>query len=273
MAALAVVVAACGDTTGSDTGRIALRFGTVPLSGASTSIDGAALSVAADELTITGSNGTLEIEDIQLIVSEVELKRLDDAECEGDDDDRQGVQQDVRLDERRGDDDEDEEECEEFEGGPFLVDLPLGGGEVTVLEEEIPAGTFTAIEFEIEDFEMEDDDDDGEGRRANQLLAQLRTLYPNVPPGANMVVKGTFTPTTGPARPFIVYFNADVEIKERFPEPLLVDEGGGITVRIDPSKWFLSGTQVRDLSRLDGQLVEFELEMKRGFIKIECEKD
>ncbi len=261
-AALAAVVAGCSDATGSNSRGVAIRFGTEPAAAARSVATDAALAVAlADEVLATGTNGTLKIEDIQFIVSEVELKRAENSTCVRDDEDRSG----------RNDDDDDE--CKKFEGGPFLVDLPLGGGVVTVLQAEVPPGTFRAIEFEIEDFEMEDDDDQAEQRRASELFTQLKTTYPNLPAGANMVVKGIFTPTTGAARPFIVYFNADIEIRQRFEEPLVVEEGGGVTVRIDPTKWFTLGNRVRDLSALDGKLVEFEFEMRQGFIKVECDRD
>ena len=128
------------------------------------------------------------------------------------------------------------------------------------------------MEFEIDDFDAKHHDDDGERQRASELLTKLRVLYPNAPADANMVVKGTFTPTNGTAKPFIVYFNADIEIKRRFEEPLVVEEDGGITVRIDPSKWFSNGNRVRDLSALNGQLVEFEVEMNQGFIKVDCDR-
>jgi hypothetical protein len=261
------IVAACGDATGSGSGRVAIRFGTEPSAGSRTVVDGsnAALSVAAaDEVTATGTNGTLKIEDIQLIVSEVTLKRAENDDC----------RHDVKGEEARHEGEkrrEENAECKKFEGGPFLVDLPLGGGVVTVLQADVPAGTFRAIKFEIEDFEMDNDDDDAEQHRASALFTQLKAAYPNLPAGANMVVKGVFTPTTGAPRPFIVYFNADIEIKQRFEEPLVVAEGGGVTVRIDPTKWFVNGNRVRDLSALDGKLVEFEFEMRQGFIRVECD--
>ena len=262
LSAVVVAAAACGDTTGSNSGRVALRFGTVaPASSANVQAGDVAQALqVADEIVTVGTNGTLRIDDIQFIVSEVELKRAENDICRNDDDDDDGD---------RGHDDDD---CAKFEGGPFLVDLPLGGGVVTVLNAEIPPGTFRAVEFEIDDFEMDDDDEDNERRRASELLAQLRLVYPETPARANMVVKGVFTPTTGAPRPFIVYFNADVEIKQRFEEPLIVEEGGGITVRIDPAKWFEIGTRVRDLSALNGQLVNFDIEIKNGFVRVDCDR-
>lgn len=264
--AVAAVLAGCSDATGSSAGRVAIRFGTEP--GASRSIGSdanAAMAVAlADEVLATGTNGTLKIEDIQFIVSEVTLKRAENAAC------RHEEKRENKGEGKREND--ANEDCKKFEGGPFLVDLPLGGGVVTVLQADVPPGTFRAVEFEIDDFEMDNDDDNRERVRASELFAQLRALYPNVPAPANMVVKGVFTPTAGTPRPFIVYFNADIEIKQRFEEPLVVAEGGGITVRIDPTKWFIRGNQVRDLSALDGKLVEFELEMKQGFVRIECNR-
>jgi hypothetical protein len=266
--ALVAFVAGCSDATGSSAGRVAIRFGTEP-AGAARSIGSdanAAMAVAlADEVVATGTNGTLKIEDIQFIVSEVTLKRAENAACRHEA--KQGGKNDGKHENDANDD------CKKFEGGPFLVDLPLGGGVVTVLQADVPPGTFRAVEFEIDDFEMDDDDDNAEHVRSSELFAQLRALYPNVPARANMVVKGVFTPTAGAARPFIVYFNADIEIKQRFEEPLVVEEGGGVTVRIDPTKWFIRGNQVRDLSALDGKLVEFEFEMRQGFIKAECDHD
>ena len=263
------LIAACGDATGSGSGRVAIRFGTEPSAGSRAVVDGsnAALSVAAaDEVTAAGTNGALKIEDIQLIVSEVTLKRADNDEC----------RHEVKREEARHEGEKRHEEnaaCKKFEGGPFLVDLPLGGGVVTVLVGDVPSGTFRAVEFEIDDFEADDDDDAAERQHASALLTQLRVLYPNAPARANMIVKGTFTPTNGTPKPFIVYFNADIEIKQRFETPLKVENGAGITVRIDPTKWFIRGNQVRDLSALDGKLVEFEFEMRQGFIKVECDHD
>jgi hypothetical protein len=257
--ALFVFAAACGDATGSSNGRVVVRFGT-EASSARSNVSGtdAAFSIAAaDELVVTGTNGTLKIEDIQLMVSEVKLKRAENSVCRHENKDEG----------HRAND-----ECRKFEGGPFLIDLPLGGGIVTVLEAEVPEGTFRAVEFEIDDFEMDDDDEDNERQRASELFAQLRVLYPNAPARANMVVKGTFTPSNGNARPFIVYFDADLELRFRFEEPLVVEEGGGITVRVNPARWFEIGNRVRDLSALNGQLVEFELEMRNGFIRVDCDR-
>ena len=123
------VIAACGDATGSGNGRVAIRFGTEPSAGSRSVVDGsaAALSVAvADEVVATGTNGTLKIEDVVFIVSEVTLKRAENAEC----------RHDVKREEHRDGDKskegekrrEENVECKKFEGGPFLVDLPLGGG-------------------------------------------------------------------------------------------------------------------------------------------------
>jgi hypothetical protein len=63
---------------------------------------------------------------IRLIVSEIELERAEGA-CVGEDDD----------------------DCEEFEGGPFLVNLLDGTGD-EVVNAIIPAGSYTEFEFEVE---------------------------------------------------------------------------------------------------------------------------
>ena len=121
--ALALLVAACSDSTGAGNGNVAIRF--VTSAGARQAISaGPSYNHAgtSDVLTLTGTNGTLQLQDVRLIVSKLELERADGscASAGGED---------------------DEGECEEFEGGPFLVDLPLSGGSVTVSTEQVAAGT------------------------------------------------------------------------------------------------------------------------------------
>ena len=209
------------------------------------------------ELTLTGTNGTLVIEDVRMIVAEVELEGPE--ACVGTDDD---------------DDDPGLEECE-FESGPFLLDLPLGTGNVVVATANVPAGTYTELEFEVEDLDEDEDEDFGGALTA--IRQQMRTAYPLFPDEASIVVRGTFTPTGGSVRPFTVYLDAEVEVERTLVPPLLVADGTSattITVMMNPEVWFTAtGGAVTDLSAFDGERLEFEAEFEDGVIEVEWGED
>lgn len=243
--ALLPLALGCSDTTGSEgAAAVAVRFQAAApgasASAASMSRTTVAGTVAEGPITLAGSNGVLVIEDIRLVVSEIELERLE-GECLGDEDDA----------------------CEEFEGGPFLVRL-LDGSADDVVRALIPAGSYTELEFEVEDLDL-DDGDTGEQEQARRsILAELRGTYPEFPAEASMVVRGTFD-----GAPFIVYFRAEIEVEREFDTPLRVPEDRIVLVTLSPEVWFRNGDQVLDLLALDGQIVEFEAEMENGIIEVE----
>ena len=251
LAALIPFLGACEDTTGPEGGeRVAVRFNAVTSTGATASqspSSGASFDhvPATGAITLTGTNGTLVIQDIRLIVAEIELERAEGACLTG----------------GNG--------CEEFEGGPFLVNL-LDGTAAEVVSAEIPAGTYTEFEFEVEDLDTDDDEDSAKRQRMQAILMQMRQAYPGFPGNASMVVHGTFTPTGGTAQKFTVYFDAEIEVEHEFATPFRVPEDGAILVNLQPATWFKSGTQVVNLAALNGRTVEFEAEFKSG---IKVQKD
>lgn len=240
-----LAAAACDGVTGSGDDRLAIRFAT----SAQTRFSAASgsLSAAADELVVTGTNGTLRIQDVRVIVSKFELEQVEGS-C-GDD---------------RGDDD-----CEEFEAPPALLDLPLGGGAVTVAVDQVPPGTYSELEFEVEDLDADDGDDAGERQAIQGILSSVRAAYPAFPRNASMVVQGTFTPAGGAAQPFVVYFDAEIEVEKDLVPPVTVPGTDAITVNVDPARWFTNGAQVVNLAALNGRLVEFEVKIREGFGKVE----
>jgi hypothetical protein len=232
LALLVPFILACEDSTSPDgAGQVAVRFQAVAAASA---------PAAGVPITLTGSNGTLVITDIRLIVSEIELERVD-GECLNDDDD----------------------DCEEFEGGPYLVNL-LEQSATDVVRAVVPAGLYTELEFEVEDLDIDDDDDNGERAAKQAILTELRQTYPSFPTDASMVVRGTFD-----GEPFTVFFEAEIEVEQEFPRPFRVPEDELITVLLDPAAWFMNGTQVIDLLALDGRTIEFEAEFEDGVLEIE----
>ncbi len=256
---LAFGTLACDDATGpTGTPTVSIRFAAVAPQAASAAYAPAA-AAAAEPLVIQGSNGTLAVTGVHMIVSEFELDRVE-MSC---------------------DDAVDEDACEKFEAPPTFVELPLTGQAALAVSQEIPPGTYSELDFEIEDLEIDDDDDNSKSAQIQALMSQIRAQFSDWPAKAAILVTGSFTPTGGEATEFRVYADAEIEIELAFDPHLVIDEASAdkaVTVHIDPAVWFSLGDgTVRDLSQFDydatGELMEFEVEIEDGFTQIEHEDD
>lgn len=255
--ALAISLVGC-DSTGSSTtgGNVEVGFSTISSSPQSTS---AFTKADHDSLTLSGSNGTLAITDIRLVVDKVKLK--EDTES------TDGSGEEVEI--------EREVEVEQ----PRFLDLPLQNSEVSpVAAGDVPAGTYNAFEFEVDD--LEDDADDGESddnQNDRELLADIRAEFPDWPEDASMIVVGTFTPSGGTPTSFATYFEAEIEVERALRPPIEVTSEGfsrTLVVRLDPARWFAQGDgTVEDLSQFDfeetGTVRELEAEFEEGVAEIE----
>lgn len=244
---LPFVLGACGVLDTSDLARpdggvqVTVAFA----AGSTASGSTAATAGASDALVLSGPNGTLELTTIAFIVAELEL------DC---DDDRSAP-------------------CAEFEAPPTFVDLPLGSGSVDVTSRVIPAGTYDELEFEVEALDV-DDDNLWEQDQSAALLAEIRQTFPAFPEDASMVVEGVFTPSGAAPRPFLVYFEAEVEVELDLEPPLTIEADGSssrsLVVDVHPALWFVRGDGVvRDLSQFDGTVIELEVELEDGFVAVE----
>ncbi len=254
--AVSAAAAACDSSAGPGaTETVEVRFRISATEQAGVAAAPVAAQAAPGSVSITGSNGTLTLDEAWIVVGEFELEG--DEVCEG------GLGND----------------CDEFEGPPFFTDLPLEEGTVTVATDDVPPGVYDEFEFEVEDL-YDGDEDDGQG--AAELLGSIRAQFADWPADASMLVMGSFTPVGGRGSVvFRVYFDAEIEVEMDLLPPLTVGEEGqgeAIVVDVDPVSWFLrSDGTVWDLSQYDyektGDLVEFEAEMERGFRFHELEKD
>jgi len=266
------LLSACGDSTGvADPQRVALSFsvttGASPALSTSSGPAAAPARVAGPAMRIEGSNGTLVIDEIRLIVAEVELDGDDDS-CEDSDgdDDVQGFEDD---------------DCADFEAPPRFLDLPLDGQPIEAFSGLIPPGTYDELEFEIED--LEDDEDDTQFAAEIEALRRvIQDEFPDWPRKATALVVGSFDAVGGGSTDFRVYIEAEIEIERALQPPLVVDANGAsgsdLMVDIRPDIWFsLPDGSVLDLSMYDydetGEILEFELEMEEGFLEIEIEND
>ena len=142
-----------------------------------------------------------------------------------------------------------------------------------MVQQEVPPGIYSSIAFRVENLRVDDENDNG--TELADLLAQIRTEFPDWPDNASMLVSGTFTPTDGTAVPFSVYFSAEIAIKMSLVPPLIVEADGNpgvVDVTVDPRYWFFHGDgTVTDLSAVaDGEVVPFEFQMRDGFVRAEC---
>ena len=87
--------------------------------------------VAGPPMVLEGTNGTLTIVEIRLIVNEVELEPADGS-CDLVDNS-----------------DDDGDECPDFEAPPRFLDLPLDGNPIMAMTGLIPPGTYDELEFEV----------------------------------------------------------------------------------------------------------------------------
>ncbi|HEX7089099.1 MAG TPA: hypothetical protein VF192_03130 [Longimicrobiales bacterium] len=175
---------------------------------------------------------TLDIQQVQLVFEEIELESV--RENGGD-----------SLSWCWGDDDEDDD-CSrhregrrhrhghEFEAGPILVDLPLDGGVISLLEGEVPPGSYRELELEI--------DRPNDRKPSHQAF---RDEHPDWPRNASIRARGTFDPGTG-AQAFDVFLNVELDLELEFDEPIVLeaDSAGAtgpveVTLSIDVNRWFV----------------------------------
>ena len=201
-AVTAVLIAgACSDGAGPAGDR------TVSLSltsaGAGAPAGAPRFSVAAGDTMRVGSD-ILVIDRVQIVLREIELKRVNHDAC----------------DSIVGDDDS----CEEFEIGPILVDLPLGGAVETVLSVAIDTGTYGELEFELH----KPEDDDTAFLSAHPDFAET-----------TIRVTGSFNGTA-----FVYETDLNVEQELDLVPPLTITDAAvatNVTLRVDLSGWFLVG--------------------------------
>jgi hypothetical protein len=251
-AALALVgftAAACDSDSSTGplgTSPVSVRF--------STALADSELGPPVDAIVV-GSNGSIDITSLQIIVAEMEFEADEDV-C-----------------------DEDRVGCEETELPPLLVDLPIDGSPLTVGTVGVPAGVYEEFELEVED--LDDDEDDPELAAAIAVLrSEILNVFPDWPDEASVRVAGTFTEVGSDPEPFVVYLDAEVEVERELVPPLVVGEDGssaGVEVVLMPELWFIRGDgTVVDLRQYDfetwGRLLELEVEVGEG-IDVEIDDD
>ena len=254
-----LAAAACGDGTGVATPQdVSLLFQVSSTAANLTSAAGGSSSAAAAPMILEGTNGTLTIDEIHIIINEAELKPADGS-CLA-----------VTGDQVHDD-------CPDFEAPPRFMDLPLDGTPVEAVTAAIPPGTYKALDFEVED--LEDDEESAEEAAAIAAVkAQILLAVPDWPDEASVLVVGSFQPVDANPISFRVFLKAEIEVElDLVPELVIAEDGSASTdlvVDVQPALWFVHGDgTVRPLHEWDwdttGETLEFDVEMEDGFTKIE----
>ena len=210
VAALAfAALAACGDSTASGSRPVALSFAARgdAATGGSATTDGSTIVVSGAD--------TLRLTSVRLVIDELELLRTSAGSCaEGDD---------TSPDDSGHHSSTTSTDCFELESGPYLVDLPLGGGVASALTMQLPAGSYSKVEMKLRPA------DSGEDRA-------FVAAHPEID-GISVLAMGTYR-----GQPFTWRGNVRADLELHFAQALVVDGEGNITVDVDVSRWFRSGT-------------------------------
>lgn len=203
-AALGLLAACDDDPTGP--GGIPAGMNLVGLSVSIGSPGGAALAPAlmAQGLELTDGVNTLVIESAEVVVREIKFERVETAGC---------------------DSTVDDDDCEEYEVGPFLVPLPLDGSVSSEIEAVLEAGVYDEIELKIH--KPEDDD---------VMDSDFLTDHPGFA-RISVRVTGTYNDA-----PFTYTSDLDEEQEIELIDPLVVTESSApenVTLTIDISTWFV----------------------------------
>jgi len=207
---VALLFAACSDsnTGGSLTLNMSSVRPAAPL--ASAALGGGAspaVVTAGDTTMIVLGSDTIVIRSVELVLREIELKRVEAAGCDSV--------------EGNGD-------CEEFETGTTLVSIPLGTTAIdAVVSVNAPAGMYDKLEFKIHKPESSDD-------------AAFIAANPAFD-GVSIRVTGTYS-QAGTRSDFTYTTDLDASQEVELSTPLTVSDGvpANVTLRVDVSTWFLN---------------------------------
>jgi hypothetical protein len=210
ISAAALVVAAltaCSDSGSSPSSDAQVNFNLATHPATSTAAAASVATSSPPETFTDGSGNKLVITQVQLVLREIELKRVDETSgCEGTEHDA----------------------CEKLEVGPVLLDLPLGTpGAARSFSVPVAAGSYDEIEFEIHK-PSDDEASDAAFVRAHPDFA-----------GVSVKVDGTFN---GQAFTYVTDLDAEEEIE--LSPPLVTSDAAAtdLTLFVDLDKWFRDGT-------------------------------
>jgi hypothetical protein len=205
--ATAASIAACSDSGGPSTaGQVNFNLATKAASTPSAAAQSLSLATVSTPETFTDGSNTLVIDQVQLVLREIELKRAEATVNCGESPSGDG--------------------CEKLELGPILLDLPLGGtgGAVRSFSVPVTAGSYSEIDFEVHKPSHDED-------------AAFVQTNPDFD-GVSVKVTGTYN---GTAFTFTSSLDAEEEIELNPPLVTTDSAPTDVTLFVDLDRWFRDG--------------------------------
>lgn len=170
----------------------------------------AAFSIGRAPQIFANGSDTLIIERVQLVLREIELRRVQGSVCDS-----------TNI---------GSSDCEELELNPILVDLPLDPGATQQFGVSVDTGSYDKLEFQIHK---------PDGDPEDMALLQAHPEFQ----GVSIMVTGTFNGT-----PFTYTTELDVEQEADLVPPLTVTDStpAMLTMQVDISTWFQNGGALVD---------------------------
>ncbi len=223
LVALTALAACSGTSAGPSTGTQV----TFNLATESATLGG----LRGDTLT-SANNDTLVIDSVQMVLRDIRFQRTNEDFCDQEDDSL-GSSSSRHDEGSSGDSDDDgndgdHDACESFNAGPYLLNLPLGGGVTRGFSVAVDTGSYDQLRIKVHKPE-----DDGDAKDVAFVAAH---------PEFNKVsirAVGTFN-----GQPFAFVTDLNVEQKMDLVPPIVVADSVtnvDITIDVDLSNWFSDG--------------------------------
>ena len=197
---IALLLGACSDMGPSHPVSLS-----VTTKSASTTAPQGAPRVSGDIVVGTGAN-SLTISKVQIVLADIELSPGGSCSTTDENDD-----------------------CEELEAAPALVDLPVDGSTLVILDGAVPPGTYSAFDAKLDAVSANDEE---------QGASAFLTAHPDFA-GISVQVTGVFTDANNQTHSFTFTSEADAEIEAAFQTPVTVGAGtSNLTINVDVASWF-----------------------------------
>ena len=206
------LLAACGSSSDSP---VSPAGGATLLSVSFAATGAAAVNAAGNAVIVGTAADTMVITKVQIVLDNVKLRLSGVTACPDS----------IKPSATRGRSN-DKGGCSRLDLGPMLLDLPLSGTATSPLGVTVPAGTYSRLEFEIEDVST--------SVNAPQASKDFLTAHPEFR-DVTVKVVGTYK---GTAFTFLSRANAEVEFE--FNPALVVKTGvnDNVTVDLNLAAWF-----------------------------------
>ena len=196
------LAAGCGSATGPGSSGPSLSLSIAVTSGTPTA---SVVGAPAFDLVLGDGGSTLTITRVAVVVREIELERLNDDDC------------DLLA--------ESADECEKFETGPMVFEVPMDGSVThAVAIDAVPADVYDELEFDIHKLDSQDAED--------ALVVQQNPELD----GMSIRVEGDFDGTS-----FVYETDLNEEQEMALSPPLEITEDMtdlNVTLTLDVDRWF-----------------------------------